>query len=67
MRAKLIYSENELDINKFSKFFDKECKSLKMNWSIKKLVTNLIQLFLFQNTDTVYKISFIELIQVFYQ
>lgn len=36
MRAKLIYSENELDINKFSKFFDKECKSLKMNWSIKE-------------------------------
>ena len=36
MRAKLIYSENELDINKFSKFFNKECKSLKMNWSIKE-------------------------------
>jgi|TARA_B100001939_G_scaffold165319_1_gene142534 formyltetrahydrofolate deformylase len=36
MRAKLIYSENELDINKFSKYFDKECKSLKMNWSIKE-------------------------------
>jgi len=36
MRAKLIYSKNELDINKFSKFFDKECKSLKMNWSIKE-------------------------------
>ena len=36
MRAKLIYSDNELDINKFSKFFDKECKSLKMNWSIKE-------------------------------
>ena len=36
MRAKLIYSENELNINKFSKFFDKECKSLKMNWSIKE-------------------------------
>ena len=36
MRAKLIYSESELDINKFSKFFDKECRSLKMNWSIKE-------------------------------
>ena len=36
MRAKLIYSENELDINKFSKYFNKECKSLKMNWSIKE-------------------------------
>ena len=36
MRAKLIYSKNELDLNKFSKFFDKECKSLKMNWSIKE-------------------------------
>lgn len=36
MRAKLIYSENELDVNKFSKFFNKECKSLKMNWSIKE-------------------------------
>ncbi len=36
MRAKLIYSKNELDINKFSKYFDKECKSLKMNWSIKE-------------------------------
>ena len=36
MRAKLIYSENEFDINKFSKFFNKECKSLKMNWSIKE-------------------------------
>ena len=36
MRAKLIYSESELDINKFSKFFDKECRSFKMNWSIKE-------------------------------
>lgn len=36
MRAKLIYSEKELDISKFSKFFNKECKSLKMNWSIKE-------------------------------
>ena len=36
MRAKLIYSKNELDLIKFSKFFDKECKSLKMNWSIKE-------------------------------
>ena len=36
MRAKLIYSENELDINKFSKYFNKECKSLKMNLSIKE-------------------------------
>ena len=36
MRAKLIYSKKILDLNKFSKFFEKECKSLKMKWSIKE-------------------------------
>tara|TARA_Y100000996_G_scaffold269379_1_gene212073 strand:- start:108 stop:962 length:855 start_codon:yes stop_codon:yes gene_type:complete len=36
MRAKLIYSKKILDLNKFSEFFEKECKSLKMKWSIKE-------------------------------
>ncbi len=36
MRAKLIYSKKELDLSNFSKFFEKECKSLKMKWSIKE-------------------------------
>ena len=36
MRAKLIYSKKTLDINKFSSFFESQCKSLKMKWSIKE-------------------------------
>ena len=36
MRAKLIYSKKILDLNKFSKFFEKECKNLNMKWSIKE-------------------------------
>ena len=36
MRAKLIYSKEILDLNKFSKFFEKECKNLNMKWSIKE-------------------------------
>ena len=35
MRAKLIYSKKVLKIDAFSKFFEKECKTLKMDWSIK--------------------------------
>lgn len=35
MRAKLIYSKKALKIDSFSNFFEKECKSLKMDWSIK--------------------------------
>ena len=36
MRAKLIYSKKNLNLNNFSNFFEKECKSLKMKWSIKE-------------------------------
>ena len=36
MRAKLIYSKKNLNLNDFSNFFEKECKSLKMKWSIKE-------------------------------
>ena len=36
MRAKLIYSKKNLNLNDFSNFFEKECKSLKMEWSIKE-------------------------------
>ena len=36
MRAKLIYSKKRLDLKEFSTFFEKECKSLKMEWSIKE-------------------------------
>jgi len=35
MRAKLLHSKKKLDIEEFSKYFEKECKSLKMEWSIK--------------------------------
>ena len=36
MRAKLVYSKKSLDVENFSKFFELECKSLKMKWSIKE-------------------------------
>ena len=36
MRAKLVYSKKSLDIKQFSSFFESECKSLKMKWSIKE-------------------------------
>ena len=36
MRAKLIYSKKNFNLEDFSKFFEKECKSLKMDWSIKE-------------------------------
>ena len=36
MRAKLIYSKKILNTEKFSKFFERECKSLKLDWSIKE-------------------------------
>ena len=36
MRAKLVYSKKLLDVKKFSNFFESECKSLKMKWSIKE-------------------------------
>ena len=36
MRAKLIYSKKRLDLKEFSTFFENECKSLKMEWSIKE-------------------------------
>ena len=36
MRAKLVYSKKSLDVKQFSNFFESECKSLKMNWSIKE-------------------------------
>ena len=36
MRAKLVYSKKSLDIKQFSNFFESECKSLKMKWSIKE-------------------------------
>ncbi len=36
MRAKLIYSKKKLNLEEFSVFFEKECKSLKMEWSIKE-------------------------------
>ena len=36
MRAKLIYSKKELNLSRFSNFFEKECKSLKMKWSIEE-------------------------------
>ena len=34
MRAKLIYPKKLFNTDNFSKFFSKECKSLKMEWSI---------------------------------
>ena len=36
MRAKLIYSKKILNTEKFGNFFEKECKSLKLDWSIKE-------------------------------
>ena len=37
MRAKLIYLKKVFNIDDFSKFFSKECKSLKMDWSIEDI------------------------------
>ena len=37
MRAKLIYPKKVFNIDDFSKFFSKECKSLKMEWSIEDI------------------------------
>ena len=36
MRAKLVYSKKHLNLKEFSKYFEKECKDLKMEWSIKE-------------------------------
>ena len=36
IRAKLIYSKKNFNLKDFSNFFEKECKSLKMEWSIKE-------------------------------
>ena len=37
MRAKLIYPKKAFNVDDFSKFFSKECKSLKMQWSIEDI------------------------------